>query len=44
MPYDKFIFIKGDISDKAMISKDFEDFKPDIVVNLAAQAGGQIFY
>ena len=34
-----FIFIKGDISDKAFIEKLFNDYKFDIVVNLAAQAG-----
>ncbi|MFS0668955.1 SDR family NAD(P)-dependent oxidoreductase [Peribacillus frigoritolerans] len=38
-PYEKFTFIKGDISDKAMISNIFEEYKPNIVVNLAAQAG-----
>ena len=38
-PYRKFTFIKGDISDKAMITKIFEKYKPNIVVNLAAQAG-----
>ena len=38
-PYEKFIFIKGDISDKDMITKLFEEYKPNIVVNLAAQAG-----
>lgn len=32
-------FIKGDISDKCLITQIFSDFKPDIVVNLAAQAG-----
>ena len=32
-------FIKGDLADKALINKIFEDYKPDIVVNLAAQAG-----
>jgi len=32
-------FIKGDISDKTTIDQIFEDYKPDIVVNLAAQAG-----
>lgn len=35
----KFSFIKGDISDKAFIDKLFNDYKFDIVVNLAAQAG-----
>ncbi|MED1104007.1 SDR family NAD(P)-dependent oxidoreductase [Bacillus paramycoides] len=38
-PYEKFTFIKGDISDKDMITKIFEELKPNIVVNLAAQAG-----
>ncbi|SER70681.1 SDR family NAD(P)-dependent oxidoreductase [Psychrobacillus sp. OK032] len=37
--YEKFTFIKGDISDKSMIMNIFEEYKPDIVVNLAAQAG-----
>ena len=35
----KYSFVKGDIADKAMIDKLFEDHKFDIVVNLAAQAG-----
>lgn len=35
----EFTFIKGDISDKSLIDKIFSDYKPDIVVNLAAQAG-----
>ena len=34
-----FTFIKGDISDKAFIEEIFETYKPEIVVNLAAQAG-----
>ena len=38
-PYEKFTFIKGDISDKDMVMMTFEEYKPDIVVNLAAQAG-----
>lgn len=37
--FDNFIFIKGDISDKVTIVKLFEDYIPQIVVNLAAQAG-----
>lgn len=37
--YDKFTFIKGDISDKTMITSIFEEHKPNIVINLAAQAG-----
>ena len=28
-------FIKGDLSDKALITKLFQDFKPNIVINLA---------
>ena len=35
----KHIFIKGSIADKALIDKVFADYKPDVVVNLAAQAG-----
>ncbi len=34
-----FTFIKGDISDKATIENLFEQYKPQVVVNLAAQAG-----
>ena len=34
-----FEFIKGNIADKALINDVFEKYKPDIVVNLAAQAG-----
>ena len=32
-------FIKGDLADKALIDSIFADYKPTIVVNLAAQAG-----
>lgn len=38
-PYEKFTFIKGDISDKTMVMNLFEEYKPNVVVNLAAQAG-----
>lgn len=38
-PFKNFTFIKGDISDKDMIMKTFEEYKPNVVVNLAAQAG-----
>lgn len=38
-PFGRFTFIKGDISDKAMIMNIFKEYKPNIVVNLAAQAG-----
>lgn len=34
-----FNFIKMDISDKEQLMKIFEEVKPDIVINLAAQAG-----
>ena len=34
-----YTFIKGDLADKNLITKIFTDYKPDIVVNLAAQAG-----
>ena len=36
---DGFIFNKGDISDAAFVNEIFEKYRPDIVVNLAAQAG-----
>ena len=35
----KFVFVKGDIADKALIDRLFAEYKFDIVVNLAAQAG-----
>ncbi|SFC83240.1 NAD-dependent epimerase/dehydratase family protein [Ruminococcus albus] len=34
-----FKFYKGDLADKALITKIFEEHNPEIVVNLAAQAG-----
>lgn len=37
--YPGFHFIKGNIADKALIDKVFAEYKPQIVVNLAAQAG-----
>lgn len=37
--HETFKFIKGDISDKTFINKLFSEYKFDIVVNLAAQAG-----
>lgn len=36
---DRFNFIKGDISDKSLIDEIFSKYKPNVVVNLAAQAG-----
>lgn len=35
----KHTFIKGDLADKALIDRVFQTYQPDIVVNLAAQAG-----
>lgn len=37
--YPNFTFIKGNLADKALIFKIFKDYKADIVINLAAQAG-----
>ena len=37
--HDEFIFIKGDIADKALMKKIFEEYHSEIVINLAAQAG-----
>lgn len=34
-----FTFVKGSIADKALITEIFEKYKPQVVVNLAAQAG-----
>ena len=34
-----FVFVKGNIADKEAINKLFEEYKPELVVNLAAQAG-----
>lgn len=38
-PESTWIFIKGSIADKALIDEVFAKYKPQIVVNLAAQAG-----
>ena len=37
--YNMFTFIKGNIADKALVESVFEKYKPQLVVNLAAQAG-----
>ena len=37
--YPSFAFVKGNIADKALINQLFEQYKPQVVVNLAAQAG-----
>ena len=34
-----YTFVKGDLADKAIIDKIFEQYQPKVVVNLAAQAG-----
>ena len=39
MKYSSFTFIKGNIADKLLINNIFEQYLPQIVVNLAAQAG-----
>ena len=36
---ERWIFIQGNIADKALIDQLFADYKPAVVVNLAAQAG-----
>lgn len=37
--YAGFVFVKGSIGDKEMIDRVFRDYRPSVVVNLAAQAG-----
>lgn len=37
--YPSFVFIKGDISDRKTVNNIFGEYKPQVVVNLAAQAG-----
>ena len=37
--FDNFTFIRGNLADKELVNKIFEDYKPNVVVNLAAQAG-----
>ncbi len=36
---ERFVFVKGNIADKALIDEIFAKYQPEIVVNLAAQAG-----
>lgn len=38
-PNSQYIFIEGNIADKSLIESIFKKYKPDVVVNLAAQAG-----
>lgn len=37
--FENYIFIKGSLADKALINSIFEQYHPNIVVNLGAQAG-----
>lgn len=37
--YPSFIFVRGSIADKTVVTEAFERYKPSVVVNLAAQAG-----
>ncbi len=37
--FEGFTFIKGNLADRDLINKVFDEYKPSIVVNLAAQAG-----
>ena len=37
--FENYTFIKGSLADKALINSIFEQYHPDIVVNLGAQAG-----
>ena len=37
--FENYTFIKGNLADKALINSIFEQYQPDIVVNLGAQAG-----
>lgn len=39
MPYEKYTFVRGDLADKSELEAAFKQYKPDVVVNLAAQAG-----
>lgn len=37
--FSNFVFVKGNLADKALVTGLFEQYRPQIVVNLAAQAG-----
>ncbi len=37
--FDNFVFIRGDLRDRKKIKEIFDKYSPDIVINLAAQAG-----
>ena len=34
-----FVFVKGNLADRPLVDSVFEEYRPDIIVNLAAQAG-----
>ncbi|MBF8436530.1 NAD-dependent epimerase [Halanaerobiaceae bacterium Z-7014] len=36
---ERFTFVKGDLEDKELVEDVFESYKPEVVINLAAQAG-----
>lgn len=36
---ERFVFIKGNLADKTLVDRIFDEYQPQIVVNLAAQAG-----
>ena len=38
-PASKWVFVKGDIADREAVDRIFAEYKPAVVVNLAAQAG-----
>ena len=38
-PNSKYIFIKDDLANSGIINQIFDEYKPDVVVNLATQAG-----
>src|SRR6056297_1332608 len=37
--YDEFNFIRGDLEDESLVNNVFDNEEPDVVINLAAQAG-----
>lgn len=37
--YENYVFIRGNLADKSLIFEIFENYRPEIVVNLGAQAG-----
>lgn len=38
-PFERYTFIREDIADKAVVMKIYEKYNPQVVINLAAQAG-----